>query len=271
MKTIVKRLGGFAVVAVLWSGSALWPSTAAAQPDAQRWTGFYIGANVGGVVKRQSNSLSIENDPNNYFQPAVVPEVEHNGSVDLNDSGFTGGVQVGYNRQHGGLVWGVELDFNGLDLSNRRSGTFRYSTNNAPYSLTVQESTDWLMTVRPRVGWALDRFLLYFTVGLAVAHSEFKQSFEEPPFTPDPVTVSTSKTQVGWTIGTGLEFAFARNWSARAEYLYARFGETDVVGRLGGADGASGAAGSVDGAKFTNTLGPLELHLFRAAVNFHFR
>ena len=75
MKTIVKRLGSFAVVAVLWSGSALWPSTAGAQPDPQRWTGFYIGANVGGVVKRQSNSLSIENDPNNYFQPAVIPEV----------------------------------------------------------------------------------------------------------------------------------------------------------------------------------------------------
>ncbi len=222
-------------------------------------------------MKRESNSLSIQNDANNYFVPAVIPEVEHNGSVDLNDSGFTGGAQIGYNRQHGSFVWGVELDFNWLDLNTRRSGTFRYSTINAPYRLTTQESTDWLMTVRPRVGWALDRFLLYLTGGLAVTHSHFKQSFEEPPFTPDPVTVSASRTSVGWTIGTGLEVAVWGNWSARAEYLYARFGGTDVEGKLGGADGASAAAGSVDGAKFTNSLSALELHLFRAAINYHFR
>ena len=272
MKTMVNRFGGFVVVAVLWLGGALWPSTAGAQPTTPfNWTGFYVGANAGGALKRESNSLSIENDPNNYFAPAVIPEVGHNGSGDLNASGFTGGAQIGYNRQHGSFVWGVELDFNWLDLNTRRSSEFRYSTNNAPYSLTTQESTDWLMTVRPRVGWALDNFLLYLTTGLAVTHSHFKQSFEEPPFTPDPVTVSASRTSVGWTVGTGVEFAFWRNWSARAEYLYARFGGTDVEGKLGGADGASGAAGSVDGAKFTNSLSALELHLFRAAINYHFR
>ena len=51
----------------------------------------------------------------------------------------------------------------------------------------------------------------------------------------------------------------------------ARFGGTDVDGRLGGANGASAADGSIDGAKFSNSLSALELHLFRAAVNYHFR
>ena len=70
--------------------------------------------------------------------------------------------------------------------------------------------------------------------------------------------------------GAGVEFAVSGNWSAKAEYLYARFGGTDVIGRLSGADGQSPALGFVDGAKFTNALSPLELHLFRVGVNYRF-
>ena len=112
--------------------------------------------------------------------------------------------------------------------------------------------------------------LPYVTAGIAVSHSEFKQTFSEPPFTPNPESVSVSRTAVGWVVGTGIEFALGRRWSTKAEYLYARFGATDVVGRLGGADGQSPVLGSVDGAKFTNALSPLQLHLFRIGVNYRF-
>jgi outer membrane immunogenic protein len=271
MRTMVRRLGGLAAVAVICGGLTLWARAANAQ-GAYNWTGFYLGANAGGALKRQSTRLSIENDsPNNYFAPQAIPDVEDRGSFDLDNSGFTGGVQGGYSRQVGRFVFGVELDFNWLDLTTRHGGTFQYQTNNQPYSLSVRESTDWILTARPRVGWALDRWLLYLTGGIAASHSEFEQNFSEPPFTPNPGKAETSKTRVGWTAGSGLEFAFARSWSARVEYLYARFGETEVVGRLGGANGNSMTPGSVDGAKFTNTLSPLELHLFRGAVNFHFK
>jgi outer membrane immunogenic protein len=271
---MAEHVGRFVMFVALWGLIALWATPASAQPPASSvfdWTGFYLGANVGGAWKKERSTLSIENDANNYFNPAVVPEVQDHGSVDFNDSGFTGGVQLGYNRQMGSFVWGVELDFNYLDLSTRRGSTFRYSTTNTPYTLTVQEDTDWLLTARPRVGWALDRFLLYLTGGIAASHSDFKQTFDEPPFTPRPESVSVSRTMVGWTVGAGLEFALGHNWSARAEYLYARFGGTDIEGRLGGANGASLAPGNVDGAKFTNSLSPLELHLVRGSVNYHFR
>jgi outer membrane immunogenic protein len=271
MRTMVGGLGGLAAVAVICGGLTLWAPAASAQ-GAYNWTGFYLGANAGGASKKQSTRLSVENDnPNNYFAPAVIPDVEDQGSFDLDNSGFTGGVQGGYNRQSGRLVWGVELDFNWFDLTTRHGGAFQYRTNNAPFVLTAKESTDWMLTARPRVGWALDRWLLYLTGGIAASHSEFEQTFSEPPFTPSPQKAEASKTRVGWTVGSGLEFAFARRWSARVEYLYSRFGETEVVGRLGGANGASAAAGFVDGAKFTNTLSPLELHLFRGGVNFHFK
>jgi outer membrane immunogenic protein len=272
--TTSTRLKRLAVVTATLAIVALWTTTVGAQTGAPSgvydWTGFYIGGNVGGAAKRQSTTLSIENDPNNYFNPAAVPGVENSGSFNLEDLGVTLGAQAGYNRQFGRFVWGVELDFNWLDLNSRHGGTFRYRTDNSPYNLTVSESTDWLLTARPRVGWAIDRWLLYLTAGIAASHSEFKQTFSEPPFTPNPESVSVSRTTVGWTLGTGVEFALGRNWSAKAEYLYARFGGTDVVGRLGGANGQSPALGSVDGATFSNSLSPLELHLFRIGANYRF-
>jgi outer membrane immunogenic protein len=273
--TMSKRIRGLAAVTAIWAIVALWAPTAGAQAGVPsgvyNWSGFYIGANVGGAAKQQRSSLSIENNnPNNYFNPAAIPGVEKTGSLNLDDLFVTAGGQAGYNRQYGRFVLGVELDFNWLDLSARRSGTFRYTTDNSPYNLTVSDSTDWLLTARPRVGWAIDRWLFYLTTGIAASHSEFKQTFSEPPFTPNPESVSISRTTVGWVVGTGIEFALGRNLSAKAEYLYARFGGTDVVGRLDGADGQSAAPGPVDGAKFTNALSPLELHLFRVGVNYHF-
>jgi len=51
----------------------------------------HVGANLGGVAKQQSTSLSIENAPNNYFAPAAIPGVEDTGSFNLDDRGVAAG------------------------------------------------------------------------------------------------------------------------------------------------------------------------------------
>ncbi len=68
--------------------------------------------------------------------------------------------------------------------------------------------------MRGRAGWAIDRVLLYGTGGAAFA--PVQAGFNGGPF--------QSSTQVGWTAGAGVEFAFAPNWTAKAEYLYADLG-----------------------------------------------
>jgi outer membrane immunogenic protein len=42
------------------------------------------------------------------------------------------------------------------------------------------------------------------------------------------VAVSSSSSQLGWTIGAGLEYAFMGNWSAKLEYLYVDLGNFDA-------------------------------------------
>ena len=39
---------------------------------------------------------------------------------------------------------------------------------------------------------------------------------------------SSSKTLAGWIVGGGVEWAFAQNWTVKAEYLYADFGSVST-------------------------------------------
>jgi outer membrane immunogenic protein len=66
------------------------------------------------------------------------------------------------------------------------------------------------------VGYAFDRILVFATGGLALANVEV--ALTQP-------TVSDSDVVGGWTVGAGIEFAFADNWTAKAEYLFVDFGK----------------------------------------------
>ncbi len=116
-----------------------------------------------------------------------------------NPNGFLTGVQAGYNFQFAGspLVVGIETDF---DWSGVSSGPF---------------SVNYFGTVRGRIGFAAERFLVYATGGLAYGEGEY-QVFG----------LSNSQTSYGWTLGAGAEYALDRNWSARAEYLYVDLGSS---------------------------------------------
>lgn len=137
------------------------------------WTGFYIGAHAG------------------YGW----------GDTTFTDTdGWFGGGQIGVNYQFApNWVWGVEADLSGADISGS-NGVDRFKT-------------DMFGTARLRLGYTVDRFMVYGTGGLAWAHS--KASLPG---------ISDSNTNVGWALGAGIEYAFAPNWSAKLEYIHADYG-----------------------------------------------
>jgi outer membrane immunogenic protein len=121
--------------------------------------------------------------------------------------GLVGGT-AGYNWQIGQWVWGLEGD---IDWSDIKGST----TTNCFGG--CQTSNNWLSTVRGRVGYAVDRWLPYITGG--AAFGDIKAT------TPG---LSADNTNAGWTVGGGVEFAFAGPWSAKLEYLYVDLGNTNV-------------------------------------------
>jgi outer membrane immunogenic protein len=84
-------------------------------------------------------------------------------------------------------------------------------------------SNDFLASATARLGYSfVDRWLFYVKGGAAWTNEKVDDAFTN--FRGIAVDPSTSNTRTGWTIGTGTEWAFARNWSASLEYDYYNFG-----------------------------------------------
>jgi outer membrane immunogenic protein len=151
------------------------------------WTGFYIGIN-GGYGFGNSRWSAVGN------------------SFDTN-GGLVGGT-LGYNWQVGQAVLGLEGDGDWANIKGSTSSSFG----------TIQTQSNWLSTVRGRLGYAGDRWMPYATAG--AAFGDIKASL--PGFT------GTDTTRAGWTAGAGVEFAISGPWTAKLEYLYVDLGNANT-------------------------------------------
>jgi outer membrane immunogenic protein len=88
--------------------------------------------------------------------------------------------------------------------------------------------SDWLFTLRPRLGFAANNWLLYVTGGLAVGDVKANFLFTDT-FATALETASISQTKVGWTAGLGAEYAFAGPWSVKLEYLHVDLGSVSAT------------------------------------------
>jgi len=73
--------------------------------------------------------------------------------------------------------------------------------------------------------------VLYGTGGLAYGRVDASANWRFDP-EQGQAPASVSKTKVGWTAGAGAEWMFARNWSAKLEYLYVDLGSESAIGNL---------------------------------------
>jgi len=92
---------------------------------------------------------------------------------------------------------------------------------------TVGNTTNWMGTAATRLGIARDTWLLYGKAGVAWANNTYSLNHAGKGvggLNPFGFAATTNDTRVGWTVGTGVEWAFARNWTAKVEYDYIDFG-----------------------------------------------
>jgi len=155
-------------------------------------------------------------------------DVQELGNQHLTSDILTGGGQIGYNWQSGLCILGIETDFNFLSTDSSASRSKRYvSAPTATLTLGSTTQTNWLWTLRSRVGYVKDRWLFYGTGGLTLADLEADFTLSD-----DYAAVlgnasehqRISETKAGWTVGGGIEVCLDKNWSIRTEYLYADLG-----------------------------------------------
>jgi outer membrane immunogenic protein len=200
-----------------------------APPPLFSWTGFYLGIN-GGYGFGQSGWTDVINGPTGNF----------------NTSGFLIGGTIGGNYQIGSFVIGVEADG---DWNDANGTTFIGSCA----AVGCETKSDWLATVRARAGFAWDRVLFYGTGGAAFA--DLQAAAGGFPF--------ASATQTGWTVGGGIEWAFAPNWTAKIEYLYVDLGNFTCPFASCGAQNLAGTVTASDTVTLTENV-------IRAGINYKF-
>jgi outer membrane immunogenic protein len=130
----------------------------------------------------------------------------------LDGAGGFGGGQIGYNFQTGNLVFGIEGDLAGADISQTVPG---FTVGGVPF--TTAFTNDTLASLHGRAGLAYNSWLFYGTVGAGWAHDRISGTVAGTPF-------SSNQWASGWTYGAGMEWAFAPNWSTKFEYQHYNLG-----------------------------------------------
>jgi outer membrane immunogenic protein len=156
------------------------------------WSGFYIGVNGGGGWSRNDWTAVAPN-------VLVGPEGSHDAS------GGTVGGQVGYRWQAGNWVFGLEAQGNWADFNGSN-----VSLLGAP--LVNRSKIDAFGLFTGQVGYAANNVLFYVKGGAAVTDNRYEGLFLGTVFD------RAEETRWGGTVGAGVEYAFAPNWSFGVEY-----------------------------------------------------
>jgi high affinity Mn2+ porin len=187
--------------------------------QAYDWTGLYVGAHLGYAWGHS-----------NWSTPAGLAsslDLDQSSDIFTGSGSYFGGLQIGYDYMLANrVVLGAQLDAsfpgfprNGISIG----GTSIFSTPEiglASYSETVLHSG----TVRARVGYAPDNWLVYATGGFAWTYNQLTLRQLA-----DDTTDSPFLWRLGWVAGLGVEWAFAPNWTVNLEYLYTKYGNSSVM------------------------------------------
>jgi outer membrane immunogenic protein len=168
------------------------------------WTGFYLGADGGYGWQSSTGTLA---------SAAVAVLTPYDYKV----TGPFAGVFVGGNYQFNWLVLGVEGDWQWSNLTgNSQSLAPLGATGELPAGpFTVSRTTKDYGSLRGRLGFAFDRFLVFGTAGWASGSPSIAFALTgAAPF------VTTGGKSSGWSAGAGVDYAITDTILGRVEYRY---------------------------------------------------
>jgi outer membrane immunogenic protein len=183
------------------AGSAL-AGNLATPPAPFSWTGCYVGVHAGFGASNSNWTPTLQ-------QWEVL-------SASMNASGALGGAQAGCNYQTQNLVLGLEGEVWGAGLTGDTS------FNDFEGTTKLRTRSDLGADVAARVGYAVDRVLLYGKVGVAWADYRFTDTYDFEGFADNPV-------EPGLLLGLGAEYAIDSHWSVKGEFDAIVFGGRDFA------------------------------------------
>jgi outer membrane immunogenic protein len=171
------------------------------------WSGFYVGANGGWGTSHNCWTRTATAG----VAIAAVSEGCHD------SSGGTVGGQVGDRWQANNWVFGLEAQGNWAD--------FRGSNASLLFGgiATNRTKIDAFGLFTGQVGYAWNNALFYVKGGAAITDNRYEGLATVGGF----VTDRASDARWGGTVGAGVEYGFAPNWSAALEYDHMFMGKNN--------------------------------------------
>jgi outer membrane immunogenic protein len=248
-KSLLAMLSGLAFFAVTQGVFAADMPVKARMPvSIYDWTGFYVGGTVGAAWSTADVGLGVVNGATPLYRAGDIPALTALGSPGLSDAKAVFGGKIGYNKQWGTFVGGVEADFSSFRFNKSDVASGNPFLSAPPFAAGTAQfntnvSTNWLATLRGRAGYAVDRALFYGTAGVAMSKIDYSNSYIA--FSPlglgfDVESTAASKTKLGWVIGAGVDYALTANWIVSAEYVHIDLGSINAVGAVTATAGGPG-------------------------------
>ena len=214
-------------------------------PNVWSWNGFYGGLNAGFASAQSDTTVTFLNT---VTGAPLLPPAGSVTSSATSQSGWIGGGQIGYNFTTNNWLYGVEGDFQGTSekgvgnflcaapaavggvapAATCLTGAGTFPPGAPGTTLSLSQALNWFGTVRGRVGLLISPTAFgYITGGLGFGSVNTSGTLGSNNLAGGAINTSFSNTQtnIGWTIGSGLEARIAgTNLTAKVEYLFLDLG-----------------------------------------------
>lgn len=214
------------------------------------WTGCHAGGHAGGGWAREDVTDPVQLVQDSFLFPGATVGVT---TVPVSPTGFVGGGQIGCDYEFDARwVVGIEGAVSGSTIKS--STTAGLPLGFPGEQAVASAKTDFIPSVTARLGFALDRVLLYAKGGVAWAGDQYDVTGS---FTGTPFAFEGLDTRTGYTAGAGAEWALLEPWSIFVEYDYYQFGHSNVLM----IDSINGFTGPVDVKQ--------SVQIVKVGLNFH--
>ena len=230
-----------------------------------RWQGVYFGGIVGyGWATADVTTTTVFNPPG-YFAASSPAAIAEEGAQTIRPHAPVYGGEAGYDFQVARLVFGGSFDWSYMNMQDFVvSGTTYPCCAPATFAINQAIDTDYLMTARARVGWAVGRRALIFgTAGIAWMNINYKAQFS------DNYAAATESGEIDkllntWIYGGGAEYRLTRHVAVKGEYLYANFDPASTT-----STNLKATTGSYETSVFTHTV-DFNLNVIQGSIKIRF-
>ncbi|EAQ67561.1 putative outer-membrane immunogenic protein precursor [Marinomonas sp. MED121] len=204
--------------------------TQAEETETVNWEGLYTGIAIGISSSTASPSTEVEysgyfNDNSNgsdrdQLDPILQREIEGDTT--------SGSLLLGYHFQKGKFVYGLEADLTFAEFSESESeGPTDYDTTaGASNFTTVTEiKTDYMFSLRPKVGYVKDNFLMHISAGPVISEFTTTHSYTDTHGSGASLSFEDKDSSVGLSANIGIDYLISNGLSIRADYTYLHFSD----------------------------------------------